>query len=95
MWLITFHWFFATNKTNYVIMSIYVTAFRHAMVASLVRIWTVMRTASLAGHAACNVAHDLVMERENRSVKQFVKNHARNLRDRLQQAPSLTHPLTQ
>jgi hypothetical protein len=70
-------------------MSIYVTYFRHAMVPPLALIWTVMRTASLCGYVACNVAWDLVMERQNRDFKGFVKHAGQYLRDRLGKAADM------
>ena len=89
MWIITHLWFRATGKNKYAIMSIYVTAFRHAMVLPLVLIWTLMRTASLCGYVCANVAWDFVLERQNRDFKQFVKHAGRYLRERLRKAPAM------
>ena len=70
MWRVTYHWFSATGKTNYRIMSVIVTFITAAMVPELGIIWLVMRTASLSGHAGRNVAWDFVVERFNRMCKQ-------------------------
>ena len=89
MWCYTLHWFRATNKNNYAIMCVYVTAFRHAMKPELATIWTVMRTASLLGYIGCNVAWDYVQERMNRDFKAFVKGAGQYLRQRLGKAASM------
>ena len=70
-------------------MAVYVTAFRHSMVAPLVLIWTLNRTASFCGYISCNVAWDLVNERENRDFKGFVKHAGQHLRDRLGKAADM------
>jgi hypothetical protein len=67
-----FHWFLATGKTNYIDMCILVVFVRHAMVASLALIHNRMRTASLWGHAARNVAWGFVNERFNLETKAYV-----------------------
>ena len=81
MWIIAFHWWRATNKYQYAIMAVYVTATRHALVEPLEHIYVSHRTGSISGNAACNVALDFMQERANRWCKFFVVGH--NLFERL------------
>ena len=89
MWIVTHLWFRAAGKNKYAILSIYVTAFRHAMVRPLALIWTLMRTASLCGYACANVAWDFALERENRDFKGFVRHAGQHLRARLGKAAAM------
>ena len=87
MWLIAFHWWRATNKYQYAIMAVYVTATRHALVPALERIYESHRTCSISGNASCNVALDYMQERANRWCKFFVIGH--NLFERLKVLASM------
>jgi hypothetical protein len=80
MWRVTYHWFAATGKTNYRIMSVMVTYFLAAMVAPLQSIWTLMRTASLSGFKGRNVGWDFVVERFNRMSKQALGQRVSRMR---------------
>lgn len=88
MWVIAFHWFHATNKNQYAIMSVYVTFIRHALVPELQRVLTDFRTHSLAGNAMSDVGHDLALERMNRQTKSFVSGFL-DLYDRLRKVAAL------
>ena len=82
MWRVTYHWFSATGKTNYRIMSVVVTMVTCAMVPELGLLWIFMRTASLSGFPGRNVAWDWVCERFNRMSKQALGTNV--TRERLQ-----------
>jgi hypothetical protein len=64
MWEVTFHWFRATKKTNYSLLSVYATFFRHGMKPELQKIWTDMRTIRLREDSVSNSAYDLGAVRE-------------------------------
>ena len=89
MWIITHAWFMATGKKHYAILCVYVTAVRYSLVRPLELIWTTLRTASLRGYVACNVAWDYVNEKMNKDTKGFVKHSGRHTRARLKKVAAL------
>ena len=75
MWRCAYHWFRATNKTNYSVMAPQATLHTERVAGPFKRVWTEMRTASMLLHWGKNVAWDWVLERFNRDMKQGMGGH--------------------
>ena len=75
MWRHGYHWFRATNKTNYCVMAPQVTLHTTMMKDPFKIVWTAMRTASIKLHVGKNVGWDFILERFNRDCKMGMEGH--------------------